>query len=155
AFRRIAAVLQPPAPSVGTGEESPALAAELKLVASQHYLKMVMTYLDDLKKPTSQAKKSYENYALWYDTFAQKIGQLPPYNVDEELLKYGYGVSQRLEAISASLRGEVVDVNNLEKKIAYGVSVGGAPGWGWRPQSYVWIDTNLGQVRAQQQEAIE
>src|SRR5207244_11180511 len=51
-FRRVAAILQPPAPSVGTGEESPQLAAQLKLLASQHYFKTVTTYLDDLKKPT-------------------------------------------------------------------------------------------------------
>lgn len=155
AFRRIAAILQPPAPSVGTGEESTALAAELKLLASQHYTKMVTTYLDDLQKPTSQAKKSYESYAHWYETFAQKISGLPPYNVDDELLKYGYGVGERLRAISASLRGEVVDVNNLEKKIGYGVSLGSAPGWGWRPQPFVYIQTNQAQIRAQQQEAIE
>src|SRR5205823_1854746 len=155
AFRRVAAILQPPAPSVGTGEESPQLAAELKLLASQHYFKTVTTYLDDLKKPTSQAKKSYESYALWYETFAQKILQLPPYNVDEELLKWGYGIAERLRAIAASLRGEVVDVANLEKKIGYGVSVGTAPGWGWRPQPFVYINTNQAQIRAQQQEAIE
>lgn len=155
AFRRVAALLQSPAPSVGTGEEPAALAAELRLVASQHYFKTVTTYLDDLQKPTSHAKKSYENYALWYETFAQKISQLPPYNVDDELLKYGYGVAERLRAIAASLRGEVVDVNNLEKKIGYGVSLGTAPGWGWRPQPFVFINTNMGQIRAQQQEAIE
>ena len=61
----------------------------------------------------------------------------------------------RLRAIAASLRGEVVDVANLEKKIGYGVSVGTAPGWGWRPQPFVWIDTNQAQIRARQQEAIE
>jgi hypothetical protein len=75
--------------------------------------------------------------------------------VDEELLKYGYSVAERLRAIAASLRGEVVDVNNLEKKIGYGVSVGTAPGWGWRPQPFVYIQTNQAQIRAQQQEAIE
>jgi hypothetical protein len=155
AFRRVAAILQPPAPSVGTGEESAALAAELRLLASLHYFKMVTTYLDDLQRPTSQAKKSYENYALWYETFAEKISKLTPYNVDDELLKYGYGVAERLRAIGSSLRGEVVDITNLEKKIGYGVSLGTQPGWGWRPQPFVFINTNLGEIRAQQQEAIE
>jgi hypothetical protein len=155
AFRRVAAILQPPNPNVGTGEDSAALVAELRLRASQHYMRMVTNYLDDLKRPTSQARRSYENYALWYETFAQKIGQLPPYNVDEELPKYGYGVSERLQAIAASLRGEIVDVNNLEKKISYGVSLGTAPGWGWWPQPFVFINTNQAQIRAQQQEAID
>ena len=155
AFRRIAALLQPPAPSVGTGEEPAALAAELRLVASQHYFRMVTTFLDDLQRPTSRARRSFEDYALWYETFAQKISRLPPYNVDDELLKYGYGVSERLQAIAASLRGDVVDVKNLEKKIGYGVSLGTQPGWGWRPQPFVFINTNMGQIRAQQQEAID
>ena len=148
-FRRIATLIQPPPPAVGTGEE-PQLAADLKRHASLHFVTMVTTYLADLHKPTRQAKKSYENYALWYETFAQKVGQLPQYNVDEDVLKYGYGVSERLRAIAGSLRGDVVDVNALEKKISFGVSAGayfGAPS--------LWVQTNQGQIRQMQQDVID
>jgi hypothetical protein len=150
AFRRVATILQPPSPTVGSGEETQQLAAELKQLASQYYFKMVTTSLEDLKKPTRQAKKSYENYALWYETYAKKIDELTPYNVDEDLLKYGHGVAERLRAIAASLRGDVVDVQALEKKISYGVSAGA-----WWGAPYLFVQTNQAQVQAAQREAID
>jgi hypothetical protein len=156
AFRRVTMLLMPPAPAAGPGEgDGGPLAAELKLLASQYFFRAIQTYLADLQKPTRQAKRSFENFALWYETSAKKVDQLTPYNVDEDLLKYGYGVAERLRAIAASLRGVAVDVADLEKRISFGVSAGMAPGWGWRPQPYLFVQTNQAEIVAKQRDAID
>jgi hypothetical protein len=153
-FRLVTHILHLPAPNVGSDPESAKLAADLKLLASRQYLTTVTNYLRDLQRPSRRARRSIENYAYWHETFAQRIGQMPTYHVDEELLKFGYGVAERLHAIADSLRGIVVDVNALEKKIAHGVSIGAAPTWGWRSAPFVFIDTNQAQIQAQQREAM-
>ena len=96
-----------------------------------------------------------KRFATWYESFAEKIEQLPAFNVDEDLVKYGRGVAHRLRAFAASLRGEQVDVQKLEQSVSLATYVYVSSGWGGRLRPGVWIESNEPQVRQQQQQAID
>jgi hypothetical protein len=155
-FRRVLSLVTPPPPPVGAGDAEGAapLAAEIRLLATKYYYRSVMGYLDDLRRPSRQTQQNFPRFATWYESFAEKIEQLPAFNVDEDLVKYGRGVAQRLRAIAASLHGDFVDVTRLEQSIRVTPYVYAFSGWGGlRPG--VWLESNEAQVRAQQQQAIE
>jgi hypothetical protein len=155
-FRRILSLVAPPAPPAEQDGNTP-LTAEIKQLATQRYYQTILTYLDDLRKPSKKTEQDYPKFATWYDSFEQKIEQLPTYAVDEDVARYGQATAMRLKAIAASLRGDVVDVQKLEKSISVWVSgiYANDYGWGRRYQPSVYLQTNEGAVRAQQQQAIE
>jgi hypothetical protein len=154
-FRRILGMVAPAAPPADISTGNPNLAAELRSLATQWYYRSIQAELDDLRRPSRRTQQDFARFATWYDTFAQKIEQLPPYNVDEDVAKYGMATAARLRGIAASLRGVLVDVKELEKKIAITPYIFAQGGWGGRLQPGVWLETNEGQIRAQQQAAIE
>jgi len=151
-FRRILSLVAPPAPPADASA-SP-LNAEIKLLATQGYFKTIQTYLDDLRKPSQKTQQDYSKFATWYDSFAQKIEQLPTYAVDEDVAKYGKTVAYRLRAMAGSLRGDVLDVQKLEQSITVTPYIYAQSGWGRRLEPGVWLQSNQAEVQAQQQEAI-
>jgi hypothetical protein len=154
-LRRVLSLILPPTPSLPPDDPTKTvLAAEVQALASLHYFKTVAAYLEDMKKPSTYDQKTTEKFALWFDNFAEKIEKLPTGNVDEALVKYGQATAARLHAIAASLRGEAVDVQKLEQSIGVSASVYAVNnGWG-RLRPGVWLETNQGQVRAQQAELV-
>jgi hypothetical protein len=154
-FRRILSLVAPPPPPADVAEADPALAGQIKALATQRYFRSIQAYLDDLQRPSRSTQQDFTRFATWYDSFAQKIEQLPTYSVDEDVAKYGAATAARLQGIAASLRGDVVDVQQLEKSIAITPYIYATSGWGRRLQPGVWLQSNEAEVRARQQEAIQ
>jgi hypothetical protein len=151
-FRRILSLIAPPAPPADHHDNP--LAGQIKALATQRYFKSIEAYLDDLQKPSKSTQQDYTKFATWYDSFAQKVEHLPTYNVDPDVAQYGRATAARLHGIAASLRGDVVDVQKLEQSITITPYVYAVGGWGRRLQPAVWLQTNEGEVRGRQQEAI-
>jgi hypothetical protein len=152
-FRRILSLVAPPAPPADASE-SP-LAAEIKMLSTQRYFKTILTYLDDLRKPSRTTQQDYAKFATWYDSFAQRIEQLPTYAVDEDVAKYGKATAFRLRGMAASLRGDLLDVQKLEQSITITPYIYGTSGWGRRMQPGVWLQSNQAEVQAKEQEQIQ
>jgi hypothetical protein len=152
-LRRVLSLVAPTAPP-GTLHDNP-LAPEIKALATVRYFRTIETYLDDLQKPSKQTQQDYTKFATWYDSFAQKVEQQPTYSVDEDVVRYGKTTAARLQGIAASLRGDVVDVDKLEKTITVTPYIYATSGWGRRLQPGVWLQSNQAEVQAKQQAAIE
>jgi hypothetical protein len=152
-FRRILSLVAPPAPPTDASETP--LGAEIKMLATQRYYKTIQAYLDDLRKPSEKTQQDYAKFATWYDSFAQKIEQLPTYAVDDDVAKYGQATAHRLRGMAASLRGDLLDVQKLEQTITVTPYVYASSGWGRRLQPGVYLQSNQAEVQAQEQAAIQ
>lgn len=103
----------------------------------------------------------YHKTALWHVEFARKIGGLSPTEVDPALLRWGRDVSKELVALASSLRGESVRLDDLERSIRVDDTTmynwAGAGPYGEPLGFPVWVysDSNLDLVRAQQDAAVE
>lgn len=126
-LRRLISLVRPQAAGLESGEpgDAGATAESLRLAAAQRYFKAVALLLNDLQRQV-QKSKNYESSAHWFDSFARQIDQLPTLDVDRDLLAYAGSVAAKLRAISASLRGVVINVKSLEfeKKQEYYVYPG-------------------------------
>jgi hypothetical protein len=151
-FRRILSLVAPPAPPADVAATP--LSAEIKMLATQRYFKTIQTYLDDLRKPSQTTQQDYSKFATWYDSFAQKIEQLPTYAVDEDVANYGKATAYRLRAMAGSLKGDLLDVQKLEQSITVTPYVYATSGWGRRLQPGVWLQSNQAEVQGKEQEAI-
>jgi hypothetical protein len=152
-FRRILSLVAPPAPPASLSDSQ--LAGEIKALATQQYFRTIQSFLDDLRKPSDRIQHDFTKFATWYDSYAQKIEQLPTYAVDEDVAKYGKTTAYRLRAMAGSLRGDLLDVNKLEQSITVTPYVYASSGWGRRLQPGVWLQSNQAEVQAQQQETIQ
>ncbi len=117
ALRRLMSLIQSPqlappgeAPSAETGKPN--------AVASARYFDSIVHCLKALDRK-SRGSAGYENTALWHETFAKKIDELPIAGVDPELLRFGRDVSGKLRALAASLRGVPVEVDKLNRAIRF------------------------------------
>jgi hypothetical protein len=115
ALQRILSLIRSPhLPGKGENEN----AADLKpnAVASAAYYDSVCQLLKSLIRRNKGAS-DYDKTALWHETFARKIAELPTTGVDGELVNWGQGISDKLRGLAASLRGIPVEVNKLENSI--------------------------------------
>ncbi|MDB5385767.1 MAG: hypothetical protein JWM11_1413 [Planctomycetaceae bacterium] len=132
------------------------------LPATRTYYAAVNQILDDLEKQNKKGV-NYIRTAVWHENFAKKIDQLSLRGVDPDLVSYGANVSSNLRALAVSLRGVPIEVSQLQGGVQYNVQ--------YRPEGYyssnnsLWstvayqpaftnVQTNQGQIRAQQAEAI-
>ncbi len=124
--------------------------------ASLRYWQTVSKLLDDLQRKDQRAR-NYNQTAVWHDTSAQQIEQLPAAHVDQELLEFGARVAARLRGLAGSLRGVPVQVELLQaqKQFRFQVQPGGWGGWGWgfQPAQLHWED-NFKEVQAKQADVI-
>jgi len=129
-------------------------------VASAAYYDKVCDLLNSLLYKNRDATE-YEKTALWHEQFARRIAALPTTAVDPALVRWGRDVSKELMALAASLRGESVRLDELERSIRSDETVhyrvlAYSPISG---PSYVptWVSTNdnLEQVRSQQDSQVE
>ena len=139
------------------------------LAATERYYSAVQQLLDDLRR---KVKKSddYKKTALWHETYAKEIAQLPRQDVDEEMLRYGATVASQVWALAGSLRGVPLKVELLEGQKYYypymfptiyaQIDRGPIPFFG-HPilrgpyvDFYTYPDTNAPLITAKQQEAV-
>ncbi|MGE3776818.1 MAG: hypothetical protein AB7F89_06530 [Pirellulaceae bacterium] len=79
--------------------------AQTSVQASQEYLKRVSELIEDLrKKPQRSSNYTMGSIALWCDTFARKIDQLPTMGVDPELSNFAAFASDSMRAASSAIR---------------------------------------------------
>jgi hypothetical protein len=152
-YRRILSLVAPPAPPADVADTP--LGAEIKMLATTRYFQTVQTFLDDLRRPSRTVQNDSARFATWYDSFAQKIEQMPIYAVDEDVAKYGMAIAARLRGIASSFRGDLVDIDKLERTITLTPYIYATSGWGRRLQPGIWLQSNEGEVRARQQQAVE
>jgi hypothetical protein len=83
----------------GTPDADPRVDLKLdpKAVASQRYFRSVVTLLKDVRR---ERATTFQQVAYWVNQYAQKIDELPMLNVDDELLKFGAGVSSTLRSMA-------------------------------------------------------
>lgn len=159
ALRRVVSLITAPHPS--SAAPAPEVAADTQRGAtaeSRRYFQAVNRCLDDLQK-ASRKSNDQAKIATWFETFGQKIDQLPTAGVDPELLTYGGSMSSKLQALGASLRGVQIEVNALQQSVTYNMHfepghVSG--GWwyaGYQPNSYN-VTSNLANVREKQAAAV-
>lgn len=154
-YRRVMTLVSPPAPPADFFESSSPLATEIKAMANRNYFNTIQAFLDDLQRPARSTQNDFNRLATWYDSFAQKIEQLPTFNVDEDVVKYGQATAYRLRAVASSLRGDVVDVKKLEQTIGITPYIYAQGGWGNRLQPGIWLQSNQAEVQGQQQQVIQ
>lgn len=80
---------------------------------SQEYYVRVNDLIEDLqKKPRESPNYTTGQIALWYDSYARKIDQLPVAGVDPELASFADFASDSLRAASARIRA-----SNIRKRV--------------------------------------
>ena len=156
-LRRLLSLIQSPhlPPKEAAGESR-----EPNPVASEAYYNKVCALLNALLSRNRDATV-YERTALWHAEFARKIAGLPPTAVDPALLRWGRDASKDLMALAYSLRGESVRLDDLERSIRvddttmYNWAGAGPYGVPFGFPVWVYSDSNLDLVRAQQDAAVE
>jgi hypothetical protein len=148
-LRRILSLLLSPRSLnlVGAASENPEKTAAF--AASLRYFKAIDMHLADLKKIVNAKQKQpdYAKTALWYDTYANKISQMPITDIDPELVKYGYSVSSKLRGLAGSLRGVRMQLENYENYTSTEYIATG--GWGGGGAA---ISSNVPEIRVKQAE---
>jgi hypothetical protein len=158
ALQRILSLIRSPH-LPGRGEIGNAADLMPNAVASAAYYDSVCQLLNSLIR-RNQGASDYDKTALWHETFARKIAELPRTGVDSELLNWGQGISDKLRALAASLRGIPVEVNKLESSIRFNSTTY----YNWYANSAdagplyfpAWIksENNVDDVRARQDDVI-
>lgn len=88
-------------PSTRASSNSPA-AAPSKADASKTYFADATKIINGLRG--KRGAGSLGEYALWYETYARKLDNLPLLNVDEDLVQWAHETSDRMRAIAAAYR---------------------------------------------------
>ena len=119
-LREIMSLITMPSSPLNQEETKPPSSpgGKANLAATERYYNAVQQLLDDLRR---KVKKSddYKKTALWHETYAKEIAQLPRQGVDEEILRYGATVSSQVWALANSLRGVPLKVELLEGQKYY------------------------------------
>jgi len=140
----------PPEPKVVTSP-STLQPGGANLDATRRYFQSVRMILEQLQSKGNRSN-DYLQTAVWHESAAKRIEQLPVRYVDAEVVKFGDSTAVKLRTIAYSLRGVVVEVSALESGV---VIIGHAiPTWYWWQVPNVRFDTNLVQVRSKQAEIV-
>jgi hypothetical protein len=120
ALKHLLSVVSPPLPERGEPLTAPAAAPkpaltqeEIEAQASLRYFRSVQSLLKELEKK-NEKPIDYAKTALWHESYARRIAQLPVQNVDLEMLRYGGRISSGLTALADSLHGLWTYLNGLE-----------------------------------------
>ena len=97
-FDRPPSFKKPPAASA-----TPPADDRAKLYAQQTYFKDVADYVADLRTE-SRKSSTMGQIALWYDSYARKIDQLPVVGVDPELISYAQRTATNMRDASAAIK---------------------------------------------------
>ena len=145
-------------PGMGSQEDTKA-AAMPSAPATQRYLKAVDAILGDLggKKDNPDFAKT----ATWREKAAGQIESLSRNGVDPIAVEAASGVSNRIRAIAATIRGVPVDLKEIDSKAYYYSSSNVSVGFGWwgRP-SLIYnpngggVNTNYPQIYEERAKAV-
>jgi hypothetical protein len=157
-LRRLLSIVQ--SPHIAADELKSSENRKPNAVASAAYYNKVCDLLNSLLYKNRDATE-YARTALWHEQFAKRIAGLSTTAVDPALVRWGRNVSKELMALAASLRGESVKLDELERSISSDDSV--TYRWyGYSPltgplYAPIWVTTNdnTDQVRSQQDVQIE
>jgi hypothetical protein len=136
--------------------------AKGSLVATESYYDAIEKMLNDLRRKNKKSEDKeqdsdeYAKSALWHQTYARRISELPRKDVDPEMLEYGADVAQKLDALSNSLRGIPLKVDLLQKQAyyyAYTPPIIYGRRWGYGFYGG-YTDTNVPEIREKQTTAI-
>jgi len=159
ALRRLLSLIQAPHVPIGQNDAANAGPPKPNAVASAAYYNSVCDLLNALIRKNRGAD-NYDKTALWHEKFAGKIADLPTAGVDPELLSWGRHVGEKLLALAGSLRGVPVEVNQLQRSIRFNATTyyrwyaNSAESGPLYFPSWVKEQNNLGEVRAQEADAI-
>jgi hypothetical protein len=135
------------------------------LGATERYYNAIQNMLQDLRRKKDKTgddatNEDYSKSALWHETYARKISELPRAGVDPEMLEYGASVAQRLYALSNSLRGVPLNVDLLQKQAYYysytppSIYIGRGARFGYGYGGNTYTETNIPEIREKQTTAI-
>ncbi len=106
-----------------------------KLYAAKDYFTKVSDYVGDLRSDSYDAK-TFGQIALWYDSYARKIDQMPVVGVDPEVIAYAQRTANSMRDASAQIRGanyqKGVRQANVQPQYVtntWGVTYGYSYGW--------------------------
>ena len=156
-LRRVLSLLQ--SPHIAPQEANAPEGGQPNALATTAYYNKVCDLLNSLLYQNREATH-YENTALWHEQFARRIAHLPTTAVDPDLARWGRDVSKELTALAASLRGESVHLDDLERSIRsddttyYYFNSYSENGPLWFP-AWVGSTDNLEQVRGTQEAVVE
>jgi hypothetical protein len=146
--------------------KTPPAPGKVSLAATTQYFNAVQQILDDLRRKLRRAD-DYKKTALWHETFAKKITELPQEGVDEEMVRYGSLVASQLWALANSLRGVPLKVEILDGQKYYysyqppSIWIGRRRPFFPGPSPFLffggsgYVDTNIPEITAKQQEAVQ
>jgi hypothetical protein len=157
-LRRLLSLIQ--SPHISAEEVRDTENRKPNAIASAAYYDKVCGLLNSLLYKNRDATE-YGKTALWHEQFAKRIAALSTMAVDPALVRWGRDVSKELMALAASLRGEAVKIDDLERSIRtddtvyynlYGYSALSGPLY-----APLWVSSvdNVDQVRSQQESQIE
>jgi hypothetical protein len=167
ALAEIMSLIQMPTFQVDPEDNKPAPSpGKVDLAATTQYFNAVQQIIDDLRRKLRRSD-DYSKTALWHETFAKRITELPRQGVDEEMLRYGSLVASQLWALANSLRGVPLKVEILDGQKYY-YSYQPPSIWIGRPRPFFpgpspflffggsgYVDTNIPEITAKQQEAVQ
>jgi hypothetical protein len=158
ALRRLMSLIESPSPFSEEGTTEKVDVGKPNGLASAAYYESVYQLLKDLDRKNQNAS-NYEKTALWHETFARKIDDLPTADVDPDLPVWGHAVSEQLRALAASLRGMPAQVDSIRRSVRFDTKTYnrmyaiGPDGPLYNP-SFVETSNNLSKVRANLEEAV-
>ena len=119
ALKHLLSVISPPLPERPEPKPASATAtkpqpADLEAQATLRYFHSVESILKELQKK-SQKDTDYAKTALWHESYAKRIAQLPARNVNEQMLGFGAQMSSYLGGLADSLRGERSHLVGLDR----------------------------------------
>ncbi|VTS08588.1 hypothetical protein [Tuwongella immobilis] len=155
----ITALVLPPVPPTSAYSTLSVRTGEVRADVTKRYIDAANQIITDLKKRYDRAR-DYNQTALWHDTAAKRLEALSAINVEPKAVEHVMTMANMLLDVGDSLRGVPVQIAKLESN-AYAWGFGGGVGHirqpyiGWR-RVYTpgFIDTNIGQIRQQQNQAI-
>jgi hypothetical protein len=103
---RLSSLLELPSPPLDDSgrDADPVDSGDPKLYATQNYFKSIQTLANDLLSKKNESK-SLGHYAMFIDTYARRIDQLPLVNVDPDMQNYGLFIVQSLRQASTAFKG--------------------------------------------------
>lgn len=99
------AVSVPPATKTSEIDSNGHAAVRAELDAAQAYFKRVAGYVDDLRTSSRDAATLGAS-ALWCESYARKIDELPVVGVDPDLAAYGQRTADAMRQASELIRGD-------------------------------------------------
>jgi hypothetical protein len=126
-----------------------------ELTSTLRYYRAICQVIDDLGRYKNKKQTDYNNAALWYDSFANKIDKLSIAGVDDEMVQFGASVSSKLRSLAGSLRGLKIQLDAYDSYMS--VVAVGAPRqgvFGSSRFSSPAMESNVGTLKAKQADLV-